>query len=167
MAEKRFDKYPQISRLVQAMTPEGRELVAHWHRVLITALEGYAPQAKKEARESWGMLAGKGAEMALSAWLRVMREVAGTIVDPKAADWCCAPGMLASPNPCPQHGFHPDRDYEPGVIIERMDGGVRERAVKVRHMNDLGWWRSIDLPAMYDQARGDLDDGGWVVVGRA
>jgi hypothetical protein len=177
MAKRRFDKYPQLSRLVQAMSPEGRELVAHWHRVLTTALEGYLPHVSGEAADLYptglsiraGELrraASQGAVAAVQGWLRTMREVAGIISDPSSADWCCAPGMLADPEPCPQHGFHPDREYEPGTIIERDYVDGKEKAVCVpRGEDEALYWRSLRFPMEYD-AR-ELAAGRWKVVGRA
>lgn len=167
--DKKYEEYPQLARLVRAMSPEGRELVAHWHRVLTTALEGYIPHAKNEAKETWGTIglqkaAKGGAETALQAWLNVMRKVAGIIVDPSEGDWCCKFGMMASPSPCPQHGFHADQEYPLGTVIERAYGHGRERAVNVcgteqgRHV-----WRSVEFPLSY-QAR-ELVQGSWRVVG--
>lgn len=107
---RRYDQYPQLAAQLRKMSPEGRELVARWHRILTTALEGYIPAAKREvsgALYADGMLqsaAGEGAGMALTSWLRVMRDAAVIIDDPSEADWCCKPGMLAHPQPCPQHG---------------------------------------------------------------
>lgn len=108
---RRYDQYPQLAAQLRKMSPEGRELVARWHRILTTALEGYIPHAKREAFDALEAMAqpgakaaGYGAELATTAWLNVMRNVAAIIVDPSEAEWCCKPGMLASPGPCPQHG---------------------------------------------------------------
>lgn len=107
---RRYDQYPQLAAKLREMSPWGRELVAQWHRILTTALEGYIPAAKREAAETLyanDMLrcaAQEGTEFGLNNWLRVMRDVAAVIVEPSEADWCCKSGMLASPDPCPQHG---------------------------------------------------------------
>jgi hypothetical protein len=165
---KRYDQYPQMSRLVRAMSDEGRELVAHWHRVLTTALEGYLPHAVREAQErmSPGGKAGLGAEIAIQSWLNVMREVAAILVDPSEADWCCKPGMLASPDPCPQHGYDPARGYELGTVLSRSEGGMTERAVAVAGDDGILVWRSVERDWVYTWV--ELRDmGGWMVVGRA
>jgi hypothetical protein len=106
---RRYAQYPQLAAKLREMSPWGRELVAQWHRILTTALEGYIPVAQREAKELCSFIdqrgaAEYGAGWALESWLRVMRDVAAIIVDPSEADWCCKPGMLASPDPCPQHG---------------------------------------------------------------
>lgn len=175
MSERRYDQYPTIARSLRAMTPEGRQLVAHWHRILTTALEGAIPAMKTQALA--GMLetaecslseahaASGGAEGALTGWLRVMRDVAGIIVDPSEADWCCKPGMLAHPEPCPQHGFDPKQTYELGTVIRRPYGEGWERAVKVYDNSESPCpWRSIEYPFYYNWA--ELRGGNWTVVGR-
>lgn len=105
---RRYDQYPQLAAQLRKMSLEGRQFIAIWHRILITALEGYIPQAKRElvdlAFEKLQPAVGQATEAALGGWLRVMLDVAAIIVDPSEADWCCKLGMLASPDPCPQHG---------------------------------------------------------------
>lgn len=166
---KRYEEYPQLARLVRAMTPEGRDLVAHWHRVLMTALEGYIPHAKNEVKQTWDTVglqnaAKEGAETALQAWLGTMRKVAATVVDPAEGDWCCKLGMMTAPSPCPQHGFHPGQDYPLGTTLERVYGEGRERAVKVYdNSEDPHPWRSVEFPLSYKDK--DLVGGEWRVVG--
>lgn len=180
MTERRFDKYPQMSRLVRLMGVGQRDAVAHWHRVLTTALEGYLPHAKQEVKMAWGnrqfqRIAKEGATIALDSWLLTMREVSALIVDPGAADWCCAPGMMAAPDPCPQHGYDPSEKYEIGTIIERVakaqDGFAlgRERAVCVQAFGsgegEVEW---VSLERGKFLSPNDLwPNDGWVVVGRA
>lgn len=170
MAERRYDKYPSISRDVRLMSETDRAAVAKWHRVLTTALEGYLPHAKEEAisvfTEGDGQwAAGEGARVAVQAWLTTMREVAAIIVDPSVADWCCKPGMEAYPERCPQHGFDPKVQYELGTIIQRPYGEGRERAVMVRDDSEAPHpWVSVEFPTRYNWV--DLKVGVWSVVGR-
>lgn len=166
---RRYDQYPQLAAQLREMSPWGRELVAQWHRVLTTALEGYIPAAKRECNESMGPAARLGAGWALERWLIVMRDVAAVIVDPSEADWCCKPGMLASPNPCPQHGFDISRDYELGTIIRRTYGHGQEHAVCVLVEGELTGekvrrWRSVEFSLSYDRSK--VAQGNWTVVGR-
>lgn len=185
MVEKRYEEYPQIARLVRTMTPEGREVVAHWHRVLTTALEGFIPSAKKEVTEGLRGLvpvserraATGAAGSALISWLRVMRNVAGIIADPVEGDWCCQRGMLASPEPCPQHGYHHGQNYELGTVIEKVDDGSAvpggrmkmERAICVQAFgaddeNDKEW---VSITHGYFLSKWELAESAWKVVGRA
>lgn len=169
---RRYEEYPQLARLVRAMSPEGRELVAHWHRVLTTALEGYIPHAEREVKATWGNQAMKrvgaeGAELGLAGWLNVMRKVAELVDSGGAGDWCCKPGMLASPNSCPQHGYDSQKEgsYELGTIIRRPYGEGSERAVKVYDNSSVPFpWRSVEFPLSYNWA--DLRQGQWTVIGR-
>jgi hypothetical protein len=175
MSERRYAQYPQLAAQLRAMTPEARELVAHWHRILTTALEGFVPSAKREALERFGDLARVGAGFGVERWLTVMRDVAAIIVDPSEADWCCKPGMLAHPAPCPQHGYDATKDYEPGTVIERPvvvhEGDVvaqgRERAVCVQAFGEAeGEVEWVSLERGNFLTPNDLwPTDGWRVVG--
>lgn len=166
---RRYEEYPQLARLVRAMSDEGRELVAHWHRVLTTALEGYAATVGKVVAEAYAdsrdkSIAQWGSEKSAREWLRVMRSVAELVDEGGAGDWCCKPGMLASPDPCPQHGFNRRRDYELGTIISRPYGCLpKEHAVCVRQGSGKAW-HSIEFPLIYNAH--ELSLGNWTVVGR-
>lgn len=165
---KRYEEYPQLARLVRRMSPDGRDLVAHWHRVVTTALEGYIPHAKNEVKQTWGTVglqkaAKAGAETALQAWLGTMRKVAAIIVDPSEGDWCCKLGMMTSPAPCPQHGFDVAALYDEGTIIEREYGEGKENAVYVRSDEAQSVWRSVQFPLTYSTA--EVATGRWRVVG--
>lgn len=170
---KRFEEYPQLARQLRKMSPEGRELVAVWHRVLNTALDGFIPHAKREVKQGWGTIglqkaATGGAEAALLAWLDVMRKIAALIADPSEGDWCCKVGMMTHPHPCPQHGYHPDLEptYPLGTLIRRPYGEGIERAVKVYDDSDNPHpWRSIEFPMSYNWK--DLSQGTWTVMGYA
>jgi hypothetical protein len=165
-----------MARLVRVMSDAQRETVAHWHRTLTTGLEGAVPQLKRETAEaltgagltgSEAAAAAGGAEGGLLAWLRTMRQVAELLADPSPGDWCCKPGMLADPRPCPQHGYLPGQDssYELGTIIRRAYGHGEERAVKVYDDSDYPHpWRSVEFPLSYNSE--DLTKGHWTVVGR-
>lgn len=171
---RRYDQYPLISAALRDMSDGQRQTVAYWHGMLITALEGYVPRTVKEVKIPYdgkfqtGMMnaAAEGAEMALNGWLRTMRDVAGIVIDPSEADWCCKPGMLASPDPCPQHGFDPTGNYDLGTVIEREYGDGKQRAVYVISDN-IGnrVWRVVDMPLEYTWS--EVVHGGWTVVGRA
>jgi hypothetical protein len=170
MSDKRYEKYPNIARSLRAMTDEGRGVVAHWHRVLTTALEGYKAHVVEEARQvattpEERLAATMAAEAAVAGWLNTMREVAGIIVDPSVGDWCCKPGMLASPTPCPQHGWRLEEDYPLGTVIARPDAVYgEERAVVVANGSVGVVWVSVEYGVEYQ--RENLVDGGWVVVAR-
>lgn len=172
---RRYDQYPELARVLAQMTDEGRQLVAYWHRVLTTALEGHVPQSKEAVREEAlhvgnseevAKVAASAAELALRGWLHVMREVAGLVAE-GPGDWCCRQGMAAHPNPCPQHGWDSAKSghTEPGLIIERVGPGEadRERCVAVG-VADGPYWVSVPAGVFYDEA--DLREWGpWVVVG--
>lgn len=170
---RKYGKYPHLERLLRAMSPEGRELVAHWHRVLTTALEGYLPHAMRGAKETYGgkdiglcqPAAALGAQVGLQSWLNTMRDVAAIIVDPSAADWCCKPGMLASPEPCPQHGFDVRVLYDNGTIIERVEPGTQDTRERCVHIDSSrgGKWVSVTYGHVYDQE--DMETSQWTVVG--
>jgi hypothetical protein len=181
---RRYDEYPDMARLVRAMSDGQRDSVAHWHRTLITGLEGAVPRLKRETADTLvgqgltlaeSAAAAGGAEGALTAWLRVMRSVAELLADARPGDWCCKPGMMASPAPCPQHGFFADREYELGTTIERYDqrtavpGGrmKKERAVYVVNstVHDERLWRSVESARAYSDEE-IVRAGGWTVVGR-
>jgi hypothetical protein len=171
---KRYEQFPEMARLVRVMSPEGRELVAHWHRVLLTALEGAVPQLSAETvaalkdagfNEQEAHIGSGSAQGALEAWLKVMRDVAAIVSDPSKGDWCCKRGMMVSPNRCPQHGFDPKVKYELGTIIQRQYGESRERAVMVRDDSESPHpWVSVEFPLRYNWS--DLYAGQWTVVGR-
>jgi hypothetical protein len=174
---KRYDQYPQLGRLVRAMSDEGRQLVAQWHRVLTTGLEGYISRAKENVLSAWEEAAlpeaglrpaGHAVEKCLREWLNVMRDVAGIIVDPSEADWCCKPGMMVHPDPCPQHGYDPTKDYELGTVIQRVVDGVRERAVCVQAFgSDEGEVEWVSLERGNFLTPNDLwPSDGWTVIGR-
>lgn len=170
-----YDKYPHISQSLRAMTDEGRQLVAHWHRVLTTALEGYKAHVAVEARHVGAtadekLVASMAADAAVQGWLNTMRDVAGIIVDPSEADWCCAPGMMAYPESCPQHGYDPKKEaeYPPGTVLRSVVkvGGVAERVVKVVDRSESPCpWVSVDYTVRYNWA-GLVKASGWVVAGR-
>lgn len=174
-ARRRFDKYPKIAQLVRKMTPDTRDEVRRWHTFLLTALEGYQPHSEKQAEELYpgnfsGPLrasAAEGARGAVRAWINVMRDVGGLLVDPSAADWCCAPGMKAHPEPCPQHGFHASRRYETGTVFARQYGLLPyERVVRaVCDGSSVGWF-SIDFGRWLSQEEMTRKGAGWTCMGR-
>jgi hypothetical protein len=172
---KRYGRYPQLERLVRAMSDEGRELVAHWNLVLLRALEGYVPKAREQAREALAdqpdlnaaakASAVHGVGIGLAGWATIMREIGEIIVDPSEADWCCKRGMLAHPNPCPQHDFDARVLYDEGTVIEREYGEGTEKAVCVNGDTGLTQhWRSVRFALEYTTA--EVGEGRWKVVGR-
>lgn len=170
MSDKRYTQYPNLAALVREMSPEGRELVAHWHRVLTTGLEGYRNHVPEEARQLAAtpeerLIAVMAADAAVQGWLNTMRDVAGIIVDPAEGDWCCKRGMMASPDPCPQHDFDKRVLYDEGTIIEREYGEGTEKAVCVHVDTGLTQhWRSVRFSLEYTTA--EVGQGRWKVVGR-
>lgn len=161
---RRYEEYPQLARLVRAMSDDGRELVAHWHRVVTTALEGYIPHSKREVGERMGQAARLGAGAGLEGWLTTMRKVAELVDAGGAGDWCCKRGMMADPRPCPQHDFDVRVLYDEGTIIERDYGHGKENAVYVRSDEVQNVWRSVQFPLTYSTV--DIGKGRWRVVGR-
>lgn len=176
---RRYEEYPQLARLVRAMSDEGRELVAHWNLVLLRALEGYVPKAREQAREALAdqpdldeatrAIAEHGVAIGLAGWATVMREVGALIVDP-SGDWCCKRGMLAHPDPCPQHGFDVRVLYYKGTVIERKavsttsSGVDAERAIRVESGAGDRW---VSITTGEDYRQASMASSEWRVVGRA
>lgn len=101
---KRYDQFPQLAAMAREMSHEGLALVTAWHRVLVAGLDAFITGFGKEARSShWEAEEAAAAVEALMLWARVMRDVMGVLVDRRPADWCCKKGMMAAPDPCPQH----------------------------------------------------------------
>lgn len=102
---KRYDQFPQLAAMARDMSHEGLALVTAWHRVLTQGLAAFVQGFGKEARaQHWEPQEALAAVEALRLWLGVMQDVAGVLVDRRPADWCCKKGMMAAPDPCPQHG---------------------------------------------------------------
>lgn len=169
MTERRFDRYPKIVEMLARMTPEGRELVRVWHLMMVEAFERFAVHTRQEAKKPWGtsaenLAASAGAGLACTTWGNVLNQVSALFATPEHAEWCCAPGMMASPNPCPQHGWSPEGEYPIGTLITRPDAvNGRERAVRVWEAANVSMWVSIDCGC--DYLPHDLVGGGWTVVG--
>lgn len=106
--KKRYDRFPRLAEMVRRLSPEGRELIRMWHQATKEGFARFAEAAPREAgtaftrgRESRAAYAG--AQIALRGWGKTMEDLAEVISDPREADWCCPLGMMAAPDPCPQH----------------------------------------------------------------
>ena len=98
---KRFARYPSLAARIRSYTDDQRMAVRGFHHAMIDGLRSFLQAWPSEAK-SLG-LDVTGGQSALGAWLRTQEDVAGVITDPREADWCCARGMAAWPEPCPQH----------------------------------------------------------------
>jgi hypothetical protein len=114
MAEKeapRYERYPRLATMLRGISPFSRELLRNWHAAQLLAFTNYADQAPQEAAamyEGGGSrgIAREAVTVVCTGWRRVMADVAELIENPgDGTGWCCPPGMMAHPDPCPQHGL--------------------------------------------------------------
>lgn len=164
MNEKRFAKYPTLLKLAQEMSEDGRKLVRSWHTALTSGLEGYAGHVRKEFAKEWSAEESRLAVFVVESWLKTMREVSGVLSDTRDADWCCQHGMLAYPQPCPQHGGAPatsPASLPLATVLRCPLPKFRGRVVKVAdHSDNPHPWYGIDNPISYT----DGEVTNWEIV---
>lgn len=106
---KLYDRYPRLAAYVRGL--EGGEQVAvrTWHAFMLDGLrqfrQAYPTEGKLLGNDSKENAAGV---TALLAFIKVLEQVDEVLADLRPADWCCPGGMMAHPEPCPQHARPPE-----------------------------------------------------------